>query len=310
MSTEYERTAHSGTPTEDIPMSEREARASWQGDRDDTENDHVTSESETGLADHDASKANTESGRASTTDVDIEPEQVSTTEYGAEHATATEYGAEPERATTANAGGDGATTADYEAQPAETATADYDYDAQPTATHTADADRSATASGAAAADQETAASGTADAHHETGMTGAADAHQETAVTGDADADQFPPATTDATPDQSATSGNGVEPQQASLDDVSAPLFADTDLDQLRTQWREVQGTFVDNPREAVTQADRIVTDIIYQLTTAIAERKRVLEERTSGVQDADTEDLRQALRGYRGFFRRLLSIES
>ncbi|MEU7144678.1 hypothetical protein ABZ942_34890 [Nocardia sp. NPDC046473] len=270
MSTEYERTVHSDKSTEDVPLSEQDASStSWQGNRDEAENARVASESEAGHADH-ADDYTTvddgESARASA-DLDVEPENVSTTEYGAEDATATEYGAQ-ERATTANAGDGSATTADYEAQPAETATADYDYDAQPTATAEPEADH---------------------------------------VTTEPEADQVTPA---ATPDQSTTSGNGAERQQTSLDDVGAPLFADTDLDQLRTQWREVQGTFVDNPRDAVTQADQIVTDVVYKLTTAIAERKRVLEERTSGAQDGDTEELRQALRGYRGFFRRLLSIES
>ncbi|MFI7002307.1 hypothetical protein [Nocardia sp. NPDC050175] len=268
MSTEYDRTVHSDKSTEDAPLSEHEASSeSWQGDRDET--GRVASESETEVADHADEHTTADDGESAhaSTDVDVEPEHVSTTEYGDEHATATEYGAE--RATSANAGEGSATTADYEAQPAETTTADYDYDAQPTATSEAD--------------------------------------QATTAAGEPEADQVTPV---AAPDQSTTSGNGAERQQTSLDDVGAPLFADTDLDQLRTQWREVQGTFVDNPRDAVTQADQIVTDIVYKLTTAIAERKRVLEEHTSGAQDGDTEELRQALRGYRGFFRRLLSIES
>ncbi|MFD6162901.1 hypothetical protein ACFWF7_14135 [Nocardia sp. NPDC060256] len=283
MSTEYERTVHSDKSTEDAPLSEHEASSeSWQGDRDETETERVASESETGYADHAEAGAAPDDGDSARadTDLDVEPEHVSTTEYGEEHATATEYGAE--RATSANAGEGSATTADYEAQPAETTTADYDYDAQPTTTSEAEADQATTTAGEPAADQ-------------------------VATAGESEADQVTPVTT---PDQSTTSGNGAERQQTSLDDVGAPLFADTDLDQLRTQWREVQGTFVDNPRDAVTQADQIVTDIIYKLTTAIAERKRVLEERTSGATDGDTEELRQALRGYRGFFRRLLSIES
>ncbi|MFI6042643.1 hypothetical protein ACIA8C_13475 [Nocardia sp. NPDC051321] len=212
---------------------------------------------------------------ASTTAADTESQHASTTDSDVEPegASATEYGAEAERATTANAGGEGATKADFDAQPAATSTADYDYDAQPTAASDAD---------------------------DGGVSAATEADQSAA----------PDQVTPATPERSTATDNGAERQQSSLDDVGAPLFADTDLDQLRTKWREVQGTFVDNPRDAVTQADQIVTDIIYQLTTAIAERKRVLEERTSGVQDADTEELRQALRGYRGFFHRLLSIES
>ncbi|MFC9441042.1 hypothetical protein, partial [Nocardia sp. NPDC057030] len=130
------------------------------------------------------------------------------------------------------------------------------------------------------------------------------------TTADAEAEQVTPAATGTAAEQAAPADTDAEQQHVSLDDVETPLFADADLDRLRTQWREVQGAFVDNPRDAVTQADQIVSDVIYQLTTVYAERKRVLEQRSAGLGEADTEDLRQALRGYRGFFRRLLSIES
>lgn len=252
MSTEYDRTVHSGKSTGEAPLSEREAQSSWPED----EKARATSESETGFADE---HSGTAAERASTTAVEVEPEHVRTTEYDAE----------PDRATTANSGAGTATTADYEAQPAETTAADYDYDARPTAED----------------DQVT-------------------------TTADTEADQVTPAATDTAAQPTASASNGAEQQHVSLDDVETPLFADADLDRLRSQWREVQGAFVDSPRDAVTQADKIVSDIIYQLTTVYAERKRVLEERSAGLQETDTEDLRQALRGYRGFFRRLLSIES
>ncbi|KAA8886167.1 hypothetical protein F3087_26600 [Nocardia colli] len=248
MSTEYERTVHSGKSTDEAPLSEREAQSSWHED----EAARTTGEAETGLAEEHSSTTSAE--QASKTDLDVEPEHVSTTEYDAE----------PDRATSANAGAGAATTADYEAQPAETAAADYDYDARPTA----------------------------------------EEDQATTTAVDTEADQYP------TADPATPASNGAEQQHVSLDDVETPLFAEADLDRLRSQWREVQGAFVDSPRDAVTQADKIVSDIIYQLTTVYAERKRVLEERSAGLQESDTEDLRQALRGYRGFFRRLLSIES
>ncbi|MCX4092314.1 hypothetical protein [Nocardia sp. alder85J] len=88
------------------------------------------------------------------------------------------------------------------------------------------------------------------------------------------------------------------------------LFAITDIDRLRTQFRELQGTFVDDPRDAVTKADELVTETIQQLTTVVSERKRSLEGRWShGADEAgDTEDLRQALRGYRAFLDQLLTV--
>ncbi|MFI9415428.1 hypothetical protein [Nocardia gamkensis] len=102
-------------------------------------------------------------------------------------------------------------------------------------------------------------------------------------------------------------GSGVTPTAApAAEDQPAPLFADTDLDRLRTQWREAQVTFVDDPSDAVARADTLLSDIIDQITATYQQRKRELDERRGDT--SDTEGLRQALRGYRAFFDQLLSI--
>lgn len=86
----------------------------------------------------------------------------------------------------------------------------------------------------------------------------------------------------------------------------APLFPEADLDRLRTQWREVQVAFVDDPRAAVDRADELLGNTIHQLTATYEQRKHELDERLGDT--SDTEGLRQALRGYRAFFDQLLSI--
>ncbi|MEU5763818.1 hypothetical protein [Nocardia sp. NPDC047648] len=102
-------------------------------------------------------------------------------------------------------------------------------------------------------------------------------------------------------------GSGVTPTAApAAEDRPAPLFADSDLDRLRTQWREAQVTFVDDPSDAVARADTLLSDIIDQITATYQQRKRELDERRGDT--SDTEGLRQALRGYRAFFDQLLSI--
>ncbi|WP_159850315.1 hypothetical protein [Nocardia sp. CY41] len=101
-------------------------------------------------------------------------------------------------------------------------------------------------------------------------------------------------------------GSGVTQSAAAAEEQPVPLFAETDRDRLRTQWREVQVTFVDSPRDAVHRADELLGDIIHQLTTTYEQRKRELDERRGDT--SDTEGLRQALRGYRSFFDQLLSI--
>ncbi|MFI5780734.1 hypothetical protein [Nocardia sp. NPDC051570] len=94
--------------------------------------------------------------------------------------------------------------------------------------------------------------------------------------------------------------------QAKTLDHDTPLFADADLERLRIEWREVQSLFIDDPQQAVIRADHLVGATIDQLTTAVADRKSSLETRWSAGKSADTEDLRQALRGYRSFFHRIL----
>ncbi|MEV6392941.1 hypothetical protein [Nocardia xishanensis] len=86
---------------------------------------------------------------------------------------------------------------------------------------------------------------------------------------------------------------------------SSSLFAAADFDRLRTQWREVQVTFVDDPKTAVARADDLVGDTIDKMISTYQQRKRELDERRGD--KSDTEDLRQALRGYRTFFDQLLS---
>ena len=86
------------------------------------------------------------------------------------------------------------------------------------------------------------------------------------------------------------------------------LFGGIDLSGLRTRWDDVQAAFVDDPRECVQKADRLVSDVVDQLTTGFADARSRLEEQWSRGQEASTEDLRQALKRYREFFQRLLAV--
>jgi hypothetical protein len=87
----------------------------------------------------------------------------------------------------------------------------------------------------------------------------------------------------------------------------SPLLPGADADALRQRWREIQGQFVDEPREAVHQADTLVTDVIQTLASTFAQHKKDLEAQWGQGEQVDTEDLRGALRRYRSFFNRLLS---
>ncbi|WP_328351160.1 hypothetical protein OG976_17300 [Mycobacterium sp. NBC_00419] len=86
------------------------------------------------------------------------------------------------------------------------------------------------------------------------------------------------------------------------------LFHGVDLSGLRSRWDEVQAAFVDDPRDCVQKADGLVSEVVDQLTTGFAQARERLEEQWSRGQEASTEDLRQALKSYREFFQRLLSV--
>lgn len=87
-----------------------------------------------------------------------------------------------------------------------------------------------------------------------------------------------------------------------------PLFPSTEAETFRTRWTEVQTGFVDEPRHAVEQADGLVAEMMKQLAEVFADERSKLEEQWSRGNDISTEDLRQALRRYRSFFDRLLSV--
>jgi len=80
-----------------------------------------------------------------------------------------------------------------------------------------------------------------------------------------------------------------------------------DSGQLNERWTAVQVHFVDEPRDAVREADGLVAEIIQKLTERFAEERDNLEKQWQGGSEVSTEDLRLALRHYRSFFQRLLA---
>jgi hypothetical protein len=86
-----------------------------------------------------------------------------------------------------------------------------------------------------------------------------------------------------------------------------PLFAGEDADRFRSRWQEVQAGFVDEPRQAVQDADGLVADLMQRLAATFSDERASLESQWDSGQDASTEDLRVALQRYRSFFDRLLS---
>src|SRR4051794_10632459 len=87
-----------------------------------------------------------------------------------------------------------------------------------------------------------------------------------------------------------------------------PLFPEEVGNDFRSKWDKVQTGFVDEPRQAVQQADELVAQAIKRLAESFAEERNRLERQWDRGDEVSTEDLRVALQTYRSFFQRLLSI--
>src|SRR5215470_8931388 len=87
-----------------------------------------------------------------------------------------------------------------------------------------------------------------------------------------------------------------------------PLLAENELNDLRGRWQKVQGSFVDEPRSAVHDADELVASTLKRLAEVFSAERSKLEGEWSRGDEVSTEDLRQTLRSYRSFFDRLLTV--
>jgi hypothetical protein len=111
---------------------------------------------------------------------------------------------------------------------------------------------------------------------------------------------------------STMDGNGIAAAGAApalaTDEQAAPLFSPEEAKDFRARWDTIQGGFVDEPRRAVEQADSLVAGAMKRLAEMFADERAKLEGQWDRGDSVSTEDLRLALRRYRPFFGRLLSI--
>jgi hypothetical protein len=70
----------------------------------------------------------------------------------------------------------------------------------------------------------------------------------------------------------------------------------------------VQRSFVDDPKKAVHAADELVAQVTKTLADSFARQRSDLEKNFDQAGSPTTESLRIALRQYRAFFERLLSL--
>jgi hypothetical protein len=87
----------------------------------------------------------------------------------------------------------------------------------------------------------------------------------------------------------------------------APLLTESEIAELRSRWNDIQAEFVDDPRRAVLEADKLVASALQRLAEGFAKERATLEEGWASGDSDSTESLRIALRRYRAFFTRLIN---
>ncbi|MFD3740697.1 hypothetical protein [Streptomyces sp. NPDC058629] len=88
-----------------------------------------------------------------------------------------------------------------------------------------------------------------------------------------------------------------------------PLFAADQRERFDARIHQAVAGFVENPRQAVQEADAAFDEVVAELTQALAERSRLLRTDRDGERsEAGTEDLRIALQQYRDLTERLVRL--
>jgi hypothetical protein len=100
-----------------------------------------------------------------------------------------------------------------------------------------------------------------------------------------------------------------ERHERSEDRELAALFTPEMAGDFRSRWDAVQIGFVDDPKQAVQKADELVAQVMKNLAESFADERERFEQQMNGADgSASTENMRVALRRYRSFFQRLLSL--
>jgi hypothetical protein len=107
--------------------------------------------------------------------------------------------------------------------------------------------------------------------------------------------------------QPATDRTAATAEAAAPVDEDRALLPEGEEEDFRRRWEEIQTRFVDDPRQAVEDADALVAGVMQRIAEGFAQARDGLEGQWSAGGDVGTEELRVALQRYRSFFRRLLS---
>jgi hypothetical protein len=116
-------------------------------------------------------------------------------------------------------------------------------------------------------------------------------------------------TRDATADEMKREARTARAQERPTDDEKlAALFQPNVAEEFRARWDQVQFSFVDDPKRAVREGDELVAQVMKCLAQSFSQERTRLEQELGQNDAGSTENLRMALRRYRSFFHRLLSL--
>lgn len=85
-----------------------------------------------------------------------------------------------------------------------------------------------------------------------------------------------------------------------------PLLFDARSYQER--WNSIQIGFVDEPHYAVESAGRLLAEVLGEVASTFASKRKDLESQWRHDREISTEELRLAFRGYRAFFQRVIAL--
>jgi len=101
--------------------------------------------------------------------------------------------------------------------------------------------------------------------------------------------------------------DGAPKRPGDIGETHISFWDDEATKHFRSKWHEVKADFVDDPVAALTRAHDLLTDAVNELTESLLAERDELDP-LSTTATPDTESMRMAMRGYREFLDRILSL--
>jgi len=102
------------------------------------------------------------------------------------------------------------------------------------------------------------------------------------------------------------SASAMPSAQSPLATDPGPVLAPEASLDFRERWHGIQAEFIDDPRRAVEDADRLVADVAHAFTTGVEKRRQGLTSGWLDNEHGETEELRLTMRQYRALVEHIL----